>query len=460
MGVEKTIWDSLKSAGLTDEGAAGVMGNIFAESGMIPNRVEILCLSRLRQAGKAYNDSTYTAAVDSGKISKAEFLHPLPNKQYGYGLCQWTSPGRKEGLYNLCKSKGVSIGDTATQIEWLMTELNESSYAKTVLAVLKKTKNILTASNTFLEKFEIPGDTGVPVRQKRYEYSLKYYNELRNGGSDMAVHYISNSGGDERGKISGGTAGDQTGKEWQLRSWYSRPWNCVLRHPNAAVREKIAELGRKAAQNNKIGYDQNQRDTYWQQLQKAGYDPSKITVACEADCSAGVIANVKATGYLLGIKNLQNIAATYTGNMRSAFKAAGFMVLVDSKYLISPDYLLPGDILLNDQHHTATNISAGSKACGTAATQNADSNESKIVGTCSVTLKQFLVGANDPQVKTIQTILNQRGYKGKDGKALSVDGDLGSNTAYAITEFQKAKGMKNINFGSVASTTWKYLLNA
>lgn len=458
MGVEKTIWDSLISAGITQEGAAGVMGNIYAESGMIPNRVEILCLKRLKEHGQTWNDATYTAAVDSGKISKETFLHPLPGKQYGYGLCQWTSPGRKGGLYDLCKQKGVSIGDAATQIEFLLKELSSPTYAKTVLAVLKSTHNILTASNTFLNKFEQPGDTGVPVRQKRYEYSLKYYSELKNGGKDMAVHYISNSGGDENGKVSGGKAGDQTGREWQLRAWYNRPWSCVLRYPDAKVREKIAELGKKAAQNDKIGYDQYERDTYWTQLKKAGYDPSKITTACEADCSAGVIANVKAVGYLLGIDKLKNLNASYTGNMRSGFKAAGFTVLTASKYLTGPDYLLPGDILLNDQHHTATNITAGSKSGETS--PDVPDTDQYIVGSGQVKVKHFLVGAVDPQVKTIQRILNALGYKGKDGKKLTVDGELGSNTSYAIANFQKAVGMNPDNPGTVATKTWEKLLNA
>ena len=170
-------------------------------------------------------------------------------------------------------------------------------------------------------------------------YAVEETAEEKKEETKVAVHYISNSGGDENGKISGGKAGDQTGKEWCLRAWYNRPWSCILRHPDANVRAKIAELGEAAAKNDKIGYDQSQRDTYWTQLVKVGYDPSKITVACEADCSAGVIANVKATGYLLGISSLKTIGATYTGNMRSAFKAAGFTVLTASKYLTSPDYL-------------------------------------------------------------------------------------------------------------------------
>lgn len=170
---------------------------------------------------------------------------------------------------------------------------------------------------------------------------------------------ISNSGHDEHGRYHGGQAGDQNG-EWVIQNWYNRPWNCILRYPVASVRKKIAELARKAANNNKIGYDQYQRMTYWTQLQKANYDPSKIKVACEADCSAGVIANVWAVGHIFNIDALKNLSATYTGNMRSAFKAAGFEVLTASKYLTSDKYLLEGDILLNDAHHTATNLDDGS----------------------------------------------------------------------------------------------------
>ena len=43
-------------------------------------------------------------------------------------------------------------------------------------------------------------------------------------------------------------------------------------------------------------------------------------------------------------------------------RAAGFTVLTDSKYLISPDYLLPGDILLYDGEHTSTNVTIGRAA--------------------------------------------------------------------------------------------------
>ena len=112
---------------------------------------------------------------------------------------------------------------------------------------------------------------------------------------------VSNSGGDERWGIRGGAAGDQTGHEWEIKNWYSYPWNCVLRYPKQQARDLIAELAIEAANNNNIGYDQGQRDTFWQQLQRVGYRPSKITTGCESDCSAGVIAIAKSVGYLLNI---------------------------------------------------------------------------------------------------------------------------------------------------------------
>ena len=174
------------------------------------------------------------------------------------------------------------------------------------------------------------------------------------------THYISNSGKDEKNAYTGGKAGDQSGHEWELKAWYNRPWTVVLRFPAQTVAETIAKLGIEAALNNLIGYDQNQRNTYWTQLKAAGYDPSRITVACEEDCTAGVSANVKAAGFIHGIKALQDVSICSSRNMKSVFTKAGFVALTDSKYLTSSKYLLPGDILLYENHHAATNITVGS----------------------------------------------------------------------------------------------------
>lgn len=177
------------------------------------------------------------------------------------------------------------------------------------------------------------------------------------------IFLISNCGSDENKKYRGGRAGDQTGDEWRVISWYNRPWSCVLRWPGKRVAQDIAYCARAAAENDKIGYDQDQRDTFWKALcNVANYDPALITVACEADCSCGVASIVKAVGYRQGISALSDIDPDYywTGNLRAGLKDIGFQVLTGSKYVTSDRYLLPGDILLYDNHHTAINLDVGS----------------------------------------------------------------------------------------------------
>ena len=49
------------------------------------------------------------------------------------------------------------------------------------------------------------------------------------------------------------------------------------------------------------------------------------------------------------------------------------------------------------------------------------------------------------QVMTLQRILNElkegKGYRGKDGEKLKLDGDFGENTEYALKEYQKVHGL-------------------
>lgn len=230
---------------------------------------------------------------------------------------------------------------------------------------------------------------------------------------------ISNCGHDENNRYSGGKAGDQTGKEWQLINWYKRPWKCVLRHPDAKVRSMIASMAKAAAVNNKIGYDQSQRGTFWEHLKASNYDPAKITIACEADCSSGVAAIVKGAGYRLGIDELKNVStACYTGNLRAALKAAGFEVLTDSKYLTSDAYLLAGDILLNDGAHTATNITDGAKSSGAGA-----SNTTPLKSNAKVDVAHGFDKNLAGTYKVTTGGLNLRAGAGKEKSILAVMGN-------------------------------------
>lgn len=200
---------------------------------------------------------------------------------------------------------------------------------------------------------------------------------------------ISNCGSNENGKTTGGKAGDQTGKEYRVISWYSRPWKCVLRYSDPKVGEEIARISEAAAKNDNIGYCQTHRRTYHDALKVANWNPAAIKTPVEADCSASTLANIIAAGHKCGIAALKQVNPDgYTGNMRAALKKAGFTVLTDSKYLTSSDYLLPGDILLNDNAHAAVNLTAGPKAKAAAVTTPAAS----ATGNNEKAIWNFLIG--------------------------------------------------------------------
>lgn len=237
----------------------------------------------------------------------------------------------------------------------------------------------------------------------------------------------------------------------------------------------------KMAKDNSHGYDQTYR---WGE--KGDYD-----------CSAAVITAFQQAGVPVKTKG-----ATYTGNMLTVFKQCGFQDITAKINLATGSGLQRGDVLLNTVHHTALycgngkEVEASINEKGTATggqpgdqtgkeflirsyrnypwthvlrytggktvssgTSGTATSKAGLIGSCNVPLKTFLVGAADPQVKSIQILLNAKGYKGKDGKALDIDGELGENTAYAIEQLQKKAGMKNINFGTVAMATWMLLLN-
>lgn len=163
---------------------------------------------------------------------------------------------------------------------------------------------------------------------------------------------VVNCGSDENGNTSGGMAGDQSGHEWDVRGWKDADWTCVLRYPDENVGKEIAALAQSAADNDLIGYNQDERGSFWEHLQASGYDPAQITVACNTDCSSSTAGIIKAVGYRDGIAQLENINTEMTTwNMAQALSDAGFEVLRDPEYLTTPLKLQPGDIILSEGSH-------------------------------------------------------------------------------------------------------------
>jgi LysM repeat protein len=160
---------------------------------------------------------------------------------------------------------------------------------------------------------------------------------------------------DENRKARGGASGDQTKKEVCTRTWYNKPWTSVIRPKDSTAAEKIAIAMEQACANDNIGYDQGQRTTLYAQAKAKNWDISKVTTACECDCSSLVAVCVNAAGIPVS-KDI------YTGNELAALKATGkFDVYTSVQYVGSDAHLKRGDILLGDGH-TAIVLSDGSNA--------------------------------------------------------------------------------------------------
>lgn len=150
-GVEKQVYDFLASKGLKAPQIAGLMGNIFCESGFNP------------------------AAVNSGSGAS--------------GLFQWLG-GRLQNLKNYAASKGTQWTDVQTQMEYAWKEIdgldgwNFNSAARNTFMTTDKA---YTAGSTFGHYWERCGSASEDdKRGKKAEY---YYSIIISGGGS-SIGYV------------------------------------------------------------------------------------------------------------------------------------------------------------------------------------------------------------------------------------------------------------------------------
>lgn len=169
------IWNFLKEQGLSDEQAAGVMGNIQQESGFDPGAAEVVP----SHAGQ------------------------------GYGIMQWTGP-RRTALEDFAGLKGIPASDLGVQIAFLLTEIETETVGNfstregrhkpqfgsptdNLWETLKKQTAILDATILFHDGFLRSADTTEQIEQKRGGYASAIYEEL--------------SGKSVSGSVTGGASG-------------------------------------------------------------------------------------------------------------------------------------------------------------------------------------------------------------------------------------------------------------
>lgn len=168
---EKHIWDDLYRRIGNPYGVAGLMGNLYAESGLRPNDLEGKYEKRF-----GMTDDEYTDCVDSGMYTN--FVHDAA----GYGIAQWTYSSRKEALLAFAKAAGASIGDLDMQLDFLWKELQ--SY-KAVKSVLLSAKSVRGASDAVMLKYEIPANLSEENQERRASFGQKYFDKYA-GNKDVS----------------------------------------------------------------------------------------------------------------------------------------------------------------------------------------------------------------------------------------------------------------------------------
>lgn len=278
----------------------------------------------------------------------------------------------------------------------------------------------------------------------------------------MAVR-IGHASKDERGKFTGGVAGDQTGAEVCIRSWYNGGWVYLFRAKDPTVAEKIAANCEAACNNPNCGYDQSGRNTGLQQAQRFNWDLSKVLEPCEFDCSSLVTACIQSAG----IHVWDGGNAMTTSTMKRKLESTGaFEILTEAKYLTGPTYLKRGDILCKPGSHVVIVLDNGANAEKAVPGPGTDfaPKQDKVTVYYSVRLPLLEFGSNGPTVENLQRLLLGHGYSlGRFGpKGDGVDGEFGDATQNALEAFQEdnvdAEGKELEVDGKAGPKTWAALL--
>ena len=257
------------------------------------------------------------------------------------------------------------------------------------------------------------------------------------------------------------------------------------------VRNDAVDFAVKIANDNSHGYSQVVRSLY------------NITNPKSFDCSSLALT---AYYYALQKNGLTEQAdylkknCSYTGNMLK-MQNAGFEIVARNQ--TAHAQMTKGDLELNATHHVAlaidkNNIVHARSSEGTTDTKDNSGNEIRIqpwylyshgwthrlrftgkgidftelteaatttpASTPTTTKgdkymfepKTVKNGSTGTSVLLLQEILVARGFKGKDGKELTLDREAGTNTIYALNQYKKSRKMKQN--GICDAAVWKDLI--
>lgn len=238
---------------------------------------------------------------------------------------------------------------------------------------------------------------------------------------------------DEHNRIKGGVAGDQTGKEVCIRSYYDKNWNVILRPKDKTLANRSAVACEAMCGNPHIGYDQNERNTLLTYLNQLDWNYRDIMQNTECDCSSFMTACAICGGANIAWKG----NAPTTRTMAARFKESGSYEVLQ---FVSPKHnqLKRGDILVKEGSHTVMVLDDYVNTTTTNTTTMSPSN--------MPTLRK---GDRSDWVIIAQGRLVVAGYP------LEVDGIFGPKTYETVKQFQMDHHL-TVD-GIIGKNTWNAL---
>ncbi len=142
--------------GFPVNGAAGLVGNLIAESGVLPNRIEG---SRMATPVRAPDFSGHVRDFRPDEVRDRSFSRRTGPRHPGVGIAQWTARDRRAGLFRHV-FRGRQLGsailsDLEAQVDYLVSELR-GGYRQVYRTLMAPGVTTEQASDVVLLRFERP----------------------------------------------------------------------------------------------------------------------------------------------------------------------------------------------------------------------------------------------------------------------------------------------------------------
>lgn len=167
-----------RSNGWHDDFTAGLAGNIITETAHSFDADEVQH-SYLKN-GRIVNKEDYVRRANEGlcTIIKDDTERFFTNDAVGFGLCQWTSSGRKSNMLNFMKQYFYSVDDFMGQLEWIKTEISMTGYANVRKALANKW-SLEECARIICEEYERPASMQTDQKEQAIQNRIEWARQFK-----------------------------------------------------------------------------------------------------------------------------------------------------------------------------------------------------------------------------------------------------------------------------------------